>query len=130
MADQTSDWYTDPTGRYQYRYWNGVQWSDQVSNGGPSGTDPNPLDPNIAATPPAPGSRAAAPPQAEPAAPQPAVQVSQSSGGIGFGVILGALLALVAVVVVLVVLLSNSDDSTTTTEVPDTTSAPVTTEAP
>ncbi|MCP4303716.1 MAG: DUF2510 domain-containing protein [bacterium] len=129
MAEHKADWYTDPTGRYQNRYWDGMKWSDQVSNGGPSATDPNPLDPNTAIVPPAPGSVAAtvsAPKSVAP--PAPAVQVSQKSGGTGFGMILGALVALVAVVLLAVVLLSGSDDSSsTTTTPPATTSAPTTT---
>ena len=27
-------WATDPTGRHEYRYWNGVRWTAQVANGG------------------------------------------------------------------------------------------------
>lgn len=123
---QPADWYTDPTGRYQHRYWDGYQWTDQVSSGGPSAIDPNPLDPTAAATPPAPGSRATqAAPQAEA---QPAVHVNQSSSGMGFGVILGAVIALIAVVVLVVVLVSGSDDTTDTT-VPTETNPPAT-EAP
>lgn len=123
---QPADWYADPSGRYQHRYWDGYQWTNQVSSGGPSAIDPNPLDPTIASTPPAPGSQASqvTPPQV-PA--QPAVQVSQSSSGMGFGVILGALIALIAVVFLVVMLLSGSDDTTDTTvpaEVPATTAAP------
>src|SRR3954452_18153057 len=32
-ADGTASWNADPTGRYQYRYWDGSAWTDQVSGG-------------------------------------------------------------------------------------------------
>lgn len=32
-------WYPDPTGRHQHRYWDGTQWSDQISSYGTPGTD-------------------------------------------------------------------------------------------
>lgn len=121
---QAADWYADPSGRYQYRYWDGSQWTDQVSSGGPSALDPNPLSASMVNTPPAPGSKAA-PVTPEPAPPQPAVQVSQKSGGMGFGVVLGALVALIAVIALIIVLASGSDEDTT-----DTTTPPATTEAP
>lgn len=127
---QPADWYTDPSGRYQHRYWNGSQWTNQVSSGGPSAIDPNPLDATVVSTPPAPGSQAQAAQQPEPAAPQPAVQVSQSSGGMGLGAVLGALVALIAVIILVVVLMSGSDDDPTDTTIPDTTEEPAPTEAP
>ena len=125
---QPAEWYSDPSGRYQYRYWDGSQWTNQVSSGGPSAVDPNPLDATVINTPPAPGSQAAL---AQPPAPQPAVQVSQTSGGMGMGVIIGALVAVVAVIILVVILMAGSDDDTTDTTLPtDTTEAPATTEAP
>jgi hypothetical protein len=33
-------WQPDPTGRFEYRYWDGTQWTDQVSTGGAQQTDP------------------------------------------------------------------------------------------
>ena len=33
-------WQPDPTGRYQYRYWDGRAWTDHVATDGQSGTDP------------------------------------------------------------------------------------------
>lgn len=128
---QPADWYSDPSGRYQYRYWDGSQWTNQVSSGGPSAVDPNPLDTTVINTPPAPGSQAAPAQQPEPAAPQPAVQVSQKSGGMSLGVILGALIALVAVIILVAMLMAGSDDDTTDTTLPtDTTEEPAPTEAP
>jgi hypothetical protein len=32
-------WYADPAGRFDYRYWNGGQWSDHVSRNGLAETD-------------------------------------------------------------------------------------------
>jgi hypothetical protein len=33
-------WYTDPSGKYQLRYWNGMEWTQHVSTGGKATTDP------------------------------------------------------------------------------------------
>ena len=33
-------WYADPTGRWEYRFWDGQGWTDHVSRGGVAGTDP------------------------------------------------------------------------------------------
>ena len=125
MTPPSKGWYTDPTSEYQYRYWNGTQWTNQVSSSGTTLNDPNAMDPSAAATPPAPGSEAASPPQADVA---PTVQVTQKSGG--FGTVIAAIVAIVAVVVLIVVLvnLSGDDSPTSDTEVPAT--APVTTVAP
>lgn len=122
-------WYSDPTKTYMYRYWDGTQWTNQVNSGGATNTDPNPLDPTVAATPPAPGTEATK----ATAEPQPGVQVSQQSSGGGggfFGALIGVLIAVV-LVVGLFVMLSDSDSSTTTTapSAPATTSAPVVTTA-
>ena len=32
-------WLTDPTGRHEHRYWDGSQWTDQVSDKGVTATD-------------------------------------------------------------------------------------------
>lgn len=122
-------WYNDPTKTYMYRYWDGTQWTNQVNSGGATNTDPNPLDPAVASTPPAPGTEATQ----EPA--KPAVQVSQQSSGGGgggfFGALIGVLIAVI-IIVGLIVLLSDSDDSSSTTAppAPTTTEAPATTTAP
>ena len=110
MTEQVAGWYDDPTNRYVYRYWNGAQWADQVSSGRTNSTDPTPMDPSAAATPPAPGTAA---PTATQPAPAPTVHVTQKSG-MGFGAILGVILAIVAIGVLIVVLMnSSSDDSST-----------------
>jgi hypothetical protein len=31
VAGEPSGWYADPTTRHVYRYWNGFEWTDQVS---------------------------------------------------------------------------------------------------
>ena len=130
---QPADWYADPSGRYNYRYWDGSEWTNQVSSGGASALDPNPLAAPMVNTPPAPNSQAV-PVAPKPQPPtQPAVQVSQRSGGMGFGVVLGALVAVAAIIVLVVVLASGSDDDTTDTTVPGTTTeepAPDPTSAP
>lgn len=33
-------WHPDPAGRHEYRYWDGVAWSDQVSDAGAVSSDP------------------------------------------------------------------------------------------
>ncbi|MEY4605687.1 MAG: hypothetical protein RLY45_447 [Actinomycetota bacterium] len=35
-----ADWYPDPTGRHEYRYFDGTAWTDHVSKGGVQSTDP------------------------------------------------------------------------------------------
>ena len=125
MTQPSKGWYTDPTSEYQYRYWNGTQWTNQVSSSGTTLNDPNAMDPSAASTPPAPGSEAASPPQADVA---PTVQVTQKSGG--FGTVIAAIVAIVAIVVLIVVLVnpSGDDSPTSDTEVPE--PAPATTIAP
>lgn len=51
MSDQTGSWQPDPFGRNQYRYWDGTQWTDQVSNDGVVGTDPATATPTPEADP-------------------------------------------------------------------------------
>lgn len=35
-----ADWYKDPSGRYEYRYWDGTKWTDNVSRAGVTYKDP------------------------------------------------------------------------------------------
>lgn len=35
-----ANWYKDPTGRFDYRYWDGKKWTDHVSRGGKVAKDP------------------------------------------------------------------------------------------
>ncbi|MHB8264102.1 MAG: DUF5684 domain-containing protein [Acidimicrobiales bacterium] len=39
-AAQKPDWYTDPSGRHQQRYWNGSLWTEHVADGGVQANDP------------------------------------------------------------------------------------------
>lgn len=34
------DWYPDPFGRHQLRYWDGLAWTSHVADGGAAGEDP------------------------------------------------------------------------------------------
>jgi len=114
-------WYTDPSSRFTYRYWNGAQWTDQVSSEGKTATDA--VDASFANVSPAPGS--AAPGQSP--APASTVQVTTKSGGGSlFGVFLAAVLVIVLIVLIVALLVSDSDGDTSTTT-PD---APAITEAP
>jgi hypothetical protein len=40
-----ANWYADPGGRHQYRYFDGTQWTDHVADGGRAGLDPLGLPP-------------------------------------------------------------------------------------
>jgi len=40
MSTTPANWYPDPTGRHQLRYWDGNAWTDHVSNNGAQGADP------------------------------------------------------------------------------------------
>lgn len=40
MSNPAANWYPDPTGRNEHRYWDGAAWTDHVSNRGVTGVDP------------------------------------------------------------------------------------------
>ncbi len=40
MTEPAAQWYPDPTGRHQHRYWNGTAWTDHVSDSGVASSDP------------------------------------------------------------------------------------------
>lgn len=40
MSDIPAGWQPDPRGRHEYRYWDGKQWTDHVSDQGEVSTDP------------------------------------------------------------------------------------------
>ncbi len=40
MSDVAANWYPDPQGRAELRYWDGTAWTDHISNQGVQGTDP------------------------------------------------------------------------------------------
>jgi hypothetical protein len=115
-------WYLDPTNAYKYRFWEGGFWTDQVSNGGTIETDPTPLAPSVAATPPAPGTATT---QRRGTTPAP-VRVTQPSPRTSLWSVLGILIAIGAIIALIFALLSYTGDDETT----PTTVAPVVTEAP
>lgn len=39
MSDNAPGWQPDPTGRFEHRYWDGSQWTDNVSDAGVASTD-------------------------------------------------------------------------------------------
>jgi hypothetical protein len=45
MNAPRAGWHPDPTERHDYRYWDGVQWTDDVSDGGVTAVDPVPDEP-------------------------------------------------------------------------------------
>jgi Protein of unknown function (DUF2510) len=127
MKQQPGGWYDDPTDRYMYRYWDGSQWSDQVSGGGTGTTDELSLESPGRDTPPAPGTAALDPFQQPP---QPMVVVTQNSGS-GFAGVIGVALVIIAIIVIIVALTNrSSDDSTSNPATPVTTQAPASTTAP
>ena len=67
-----ASWLADPTGAHELRYWNGISWTEHVSDQGTTGQDPltTELPPPAAPAPPPPPPAAAwAPPHAADAAP-------------------------------------------------------------
>ena len=127
MSDNTPGWQSDPTGKHDHRYWDGSQWTDNVSDGGVASTDayehaagvddpPGPLDPTVVApTPPAPDATAAwATTPGAPAPPPPYVPtnpVSSGGGGSKRGLLVGVgILAAVAIAVVAFLALGKDDD--------------------
>src|SRR5918992_1655849 len=40
MSAPTPGWNPDPTGRHEYRYWDGGNWTDDVSDNGVTAVDP------------------------------------------------------------------------------------------
>jgi hypothetical protein len=39
MDGQRADWYPDPDGRHEFRYWNGSAWTEHVADQGQLATD-------------------------------------------------------------------------------------------
>lgn len=40
MSDHPADWYPDPSGKHEHRYWDGTQWTDNVASHGRQSVDP------------------------------------------------------------------------------------------
>ena len=56
MADVAGPgWHRDPTGRHEYRYWDGVRWTDDVSDQGLTTTETVTAAGSAPLTPPSPG---------------------------------------------------------------------------
>jgi hypothetical protein len=123
MSNPPANWYPDPRGEAELRYWDGSQWTEHTHSGQPAAAPASP--PPAAAPPPQ-----APPPSGPPApgtpteagyAPQPGYQqpapaptgaapASSGGGGSKLPLIIGGVLAAVAVAVVLVLLLAGGDD--------------------
>jgi actin-like ATPase involved in cell morphogenesis len=78
-AAADAGWQTDPTGRHEYRYWDGAGWSDDVSDSGVVSTDPM-----LSATPTAP--------------PAGAVPLSRSTGARSRLPVIAAVVVVIALV--------------------------------
>lgn len=44
MTAPAPEWYPDPTGRHEHRYWDGQRWTEHVADGGVQLADPLPAD--------------------------------------------------------------------------------------
>jgi hypothetical protein len=114
-------WYRDPAGTHRYRYWDGVQWTSQVNDGGANGTDP--VSPELANVPPVPGT-AAQQPSATPQQ-QPAIHVTaESSPSSSVGMIIGVIIAIAAIVIAFMLISGGGDNGDEGTETTVTTVAP------
>ncbi|MDG1367219.1 MAG: phospholipid scramblase-related protein [Acidimicrobiales bacterium] len=40
MSDHPADWYPDPGGQHEHRYWDGLKWTDNVASHGRQSVDP------------------------------------------------------------------------------------------
>jgi Protein of unknown function (DUF2510)/Scramblase len=50
MTTATANWFPDPAGQHEFRFYDGTQWTDQVSNAGAVGVAPLPSLPAASAT--------------------------------------------------------------------------------
>jgi hypothetical protein len=132
MTDSTPGWQPDPTGKHDHRYWDGSQWTDNVSDAGVASTDPyeaatapGASDATVADTPVVPAEGAAPPPApdttatwpAAPAAPAPPPPYNPAapptSGGDGSKrnlLIGGGILAAIVIAVIAFLALGGDDD--------------------
>ncbi len=118
MANPPPNWYPDPRGEAELRYWDGNQWTEHTHSGQPQAA---PAQPPPAQAPPPQAAAPAGPPAAgTPTAAggyhQPAYQQAgaapggPSKGGSKLPIIIGGALAAIAVVVVLVLVLAGGGD--------------------
>jgi len=82
MNAPTPGWHPDPTGRHEYRYWEGGAWTDDVSDGGATSVDP--IDGAAAPTAPADATQQYTP-QTGPGQPGPQSGGFPAAGGPGYG---------------------------------------------
>lgn len=116
-------WYSDPTGRYSNRYWDGSRWTTSVSRGGSNEVDAGP----VPTTPPAPGTGA----RAQMSLPPQSIVVTndggRSSGGTFMGFVFGAIAVIFGFIIVIYAINANDDG---TEEDPPTTTEPAADDAP
>jgi hypothetical protein len=133
MNAPTPGWHPDPTGRHEYRYWDGTRWTDDVSDNGVTSVDPvdggatdatAPLDPTQQYGTPS-GGYGAQPGYGQPptSGPHPPGQPVRSGPSTGLIVGLAAVAVLLIAGIVFLVTRDGddgddtaTDDSTTTTE--------------
>lgn len=123
MNAPVAGWNPDPTGRHEYRYWDGTTWTDDVSDNGVTTVDPidagAPADPTLAQGAPQFGQQPGAqqpggyPPQPgyDPYGSSGAVPPAQpAKSGPSTGLVVGLAVVAVALIVGLVVVLTGGDD--------------------
>lgn len=47
QGDVSADWYGDPTGRHQHRYWDGTGWTENVADDGQTSIDALETEPDV-----------------------------------------------------------------------------------
>ena len=104
VAPAEAGWIADPTGRHEYRYWDGSAWTDNVSDGGVTSVDPIPMDPAPAQTS-APSEPAGA--AAWPTAPTAAAPARATAKRSRLPVIVAAAVVVVLLVVAAAVIVSS-----------------------
>jgi Septum formation/Protein of unknown function (DUF2510) len=86
MSAPTPGWNPDPTGRHEYRYWDGGNWTDDVSDNGVTSVDPVDTPASIGGEPTAPfdpTQQYTPPGQADPYGAQPGYGQPAGPGGYG-----------------------------------------------
>lgn len=147
MSTPTPGWNPDPSGRHEYRYWDGSSWTDDVSDNGVTSTDPvggvaGPTEPGATAPleptqtygqgpppggyptgPPSGGYPAAGPPSGgypaggpggpggyDPYSTGGVPPATPPTKGVPKGLIIGGVIAVLALIIGLVVVFAGGDD--------------------
>jgi hypothetical protein len=123
MNQPPPNWYPDPKGEAELRYWDGSQWTEHTHSGAAAAAQPAAPPPSVAppaqAPPPSGPPAGAAPQQAyapapgagAPAGPTPGAAPSSGGGGSRLPLIIGAaVLGVIALVVIGVLALGGGDD--------------------